>query len=284
MSGVDYTSVMIVGDVHGQFDALDALIENRCIDEEQNDNALTAVIVCGDYGIWNDFTVDNVPERYRLKSKIPVYFVDGNHDNHTELDKYERGKIHNVIGNLYYCAYGSVIELPQGYKVLCCGGALSIDRYLRKPGVSWWPTECISEEDQSFLPDPNSVNIDIVVSHTAPTEVCKRICSNDISILSCSSSKLSDDPSPKFLDAVLERYKPIDWFFGHWHTYFEYAYNHGTTKYDNTYFTGLNMLPFINNRSYPLSKTDIERKLLLKKHPNELRANRLTYYKMLYFD
>ena len=92
----------MVGDVHGCFENLNIILKAH-----QN---LDAAIVCGDYGIWNDFSPQNIPETYNIDYPCPVYFVDGNHENHAALDTYERGKIHKIIGNLYFCAYGSVLN------------------------------------------------------------------------------------------------------------------------------------------------------------------------------
>lgn len=215
------SNVLVVGDVHGCFENLKEVINTY----QNIDN----VIVCGDYGIWNDFDPYNIPDNYNIDYPCPVYFIDGNHENHAALDTYERGKIHNIIGNLYFCAYGSVLNI-NGVKFLCCGGADSIDKQYRTPFVSWWPTECISESDQQFLPDEE---IDIVISHTAPSIICDQL--SELSSNEWKGEKCSD-PSTQYLDYVLEQYAPSAWFFGHWHTQFN-------SHLYNTEFFGLDMIP-----------------------------------------
>ena len=78
--------------------------------------------------------------------------------------------------------------------------------------------------------------IDIVISNTAPTEVCAQIL--ELPTNEWKGDKCSD-PSLKYLDEVLERYAPHTWFFGHWHTMFH-------TKLNNTMFYGLDMIPMRN--------------------------------------
>lgn len=225
------SNVLVVGDIHGCFDNLLSLIKAR-----QKKTRLDAVIVCGDYGIWTDFKKEKIPAAYNVPYPCPVYFVDGNHENHHELDKYERGKIHNIIGNLYFCAYGSVLTINKT-KFLFCGGAASIDKGTRIPFKTWWPTECISESDTYFLPDEK---IDIVISHTAPSCVCKEICEQNKWSFDYAKSL---DKSIAFLDNVLETYQPQRWYFGHWHTSY-YA------KKDLTKFIGLDTIPFVRKKDF----------------------------------
>lgn len=215
--------VLIVGDVHGNFDSLRTLIQYY-----RELIGIEYCIVCGDYGIWTDFKKDQIPLSYNTNYGIPVYFCDGNHENHAELDKYERGEIHQLTDWLHFCAFGSVLEL-NGTNILFCGGADSIDKQLRTPYVSWWPTEVISLEDLDYLPN---CSIDTVISHTCPSEIADVIMQSHLQTIPGKSL----DPSCSYLDRVLERYKPNEWVFGHWHISFNWALN-------GTEFFGLNMLP-----------------------------------------
>ena len=224
------SKVLIVGDVHAQFYMLKETIEFA-----QKHYDIDKCLVCGDYGIWNDFKVDSIPKKYKMDYGVPVYFCDGNHENHAELDKYERGKIHQLTDWLYYCAFGSVLEIG-GENFLFCGGADSIDKQLRKPFVSWWPTETISLEDLDYLPE---TDISVVISHTAPTRVCELLTESlGVSGYNGRGGKLLD-PSCAYLDRVLDKYIPKRWYFGHWHYQFH-------MKNLLTEFFGLHMLP---NRS-----------------------------------
>ena len=52
------SNVLVVGDVHGCFENLNIILKAY--------KNLDAVIVCGDYGIWNDFSPQNIPETYNI--------------------------------------------------------------------------------------------------------------------------------------------------------------------------------------------------------------------------
>ena len=218
--------INFIGDVHGQFEKLKHILE---------ENPADLALVAGDYGIWTDFRKESIPERYHTDFPYPVWFIDGNHENHNELDKYERGKIHQLTDKLSFCAYGSTFT-HNATTFLFCGGAYSIDKHLRVPFVSWWPTECITEEDQSFLPD---CNVDVVVSHTAPSFIVQDLAQ----VYPGSNEKiLAYDPSCDYLEDVYKWYKPKIWIFGHWHKYYK-------AVHDDCLFVGLDMVPLRTIRS-----------------------------------
>lgn len=150
------SNVLVVGDIHGCFDNLLSLIKAR-----QKKTRLDAVIVCGDYGIWSDFKKEKIPAAYNVPYPCPVYFVDGNHENHHELDKYERGKIHNIIGNLYFCAYGSVLTINKT-KFLFCGGAASIDKGTRIPFKTWCPLNVFQNQTHIFYQTKKSTLLSVI--------------------------------------------------------------------------------------------------------------------------
>ena len=98
------------------------------------------------------------------------------------------------------------MTLPDGRVVLFLGGALSIDRHYRIEGSAeygWFQNEQLSEYDVMGL--DHNTRIDIVVSHTCPQEfdVPMRYDYND-------SSRMA-------LSYILHKFRPKQWFFGHWH-------------------------------------------------------------------
>jgi predicted phosphodiesterase len=73
------------------------------------------------------------------RRQIPILFVDGNHEDFIRLYKYPLGEdgLRKVAGNVWH--------LPRGFRwqwdsirFLALGGAHSVDRPYRRPGVSWW--------------------------------------------------------------------------------------------------------------------------------------------------
>jgi hypothetical protein len=142
--------------------------------------------------------------------KTPVWFIDGNHEDHEALKDFKQ------ISNTYHIKRGTVMDLPTGERALFMGGAASIDREFRTPGFDWFPEEVISEKDIANLPDEP---IDIVFSHTCPDCILKQVIKK--------RNGRSDfrDPSTTYLQVVLEKYSPPRWYFSHWHISGDFSYN-----------------------------------------------------------
>lgn len=171
----NHTDVLIAGDTHGNIPHLDYLLGTA------NDFDCTAVLVVGDFGYWEHAPdgaefLDGLAEMIRI-SGIPIYWIDGNHDNHRWLlDHYEplSDGTYEVRPDLFY--------LPRGYswewggkRWLALGGGNSIDkawriREERKRGFPlWWESEAIIDADVDVcLKQPKAA---IMVTHDAPSSV-----------------------------------------------------------------------------------------------------------------
>jgi hypothetical protein len=196
--------VIITGDIHGEWGKLNALINKKKPD---------ILIVCGDFGYW--------PAMWDLDKIVPaetkILWCDGNHEDFWALKQANP----EVVPGVFYMKRGSVYTLPDNRKVLFMGGASSTDKEMRTFGVDWFPEETISWADMEDLPDHR---IDIVISHTCPNEFYKQL----------SSLYSHNDPSRVALSYVLEKYRPLLWYFGHFH-----AFRKG--KFEDTHWTALNM-------------------------------------------
>ncbi len=210
--------IIIAGDLHGDWGSINTLINVQ-------DPAI--VLQCGDFGWWPQleassqiFTFKN---RWKLKGIKPgnteVHFCDGNHENYDELTKYKNPT--ELYKNVFYQPRGSLFQLPDGRVVLFIGGADSVDKDQRIYRVSWYPEELINgyELDNALK---HNQRIDIVISHTCPKE---------FEVLGEHEAKYKD-PCREALSRVLEKYRPSQWFFGHWHRY-------QTGCYNGTYWTCL---------------------------------------------
>lgn len=199
--------IIALGDVHGKFKELNALIQIEKPD---------LILQCGDFGFWPGQIDINTIENH----DTVICFCDGNHENHDKLDELTQIKGRNpieVIPNVLYCPRGSYIKLPDGRRVLFMGGAMSRDKHLRREGYNWFSQEVITAFDIKALPE---IDIDIVVSHTAPiyfTQFSKRW-----------TKLVSEDVTSLALNYIYEKYKPSLWFFGHWHTYKKGLYKNCT--------------------------------------------------------
>ena len=215
-------SIVFVGDVHGRFDLLRSLIDKtKC----------TAVVVAGDFGFWLNYAYHKYEHELGDPFKVPVYFVDGNHEHHDMLtDLVDMHGVHSPIdvgNNAFYIPRGCVFELG-GYRICGAGGAFSIDYMLRVPHRSWFEQEQFTTDDLKKF-DRNQ-HVDIVVSHTCPFAIFDQLV--DSLPMYIDNDQFA---SEKALDSVLTMYKPNLWIFGHWH-------HQGTYKHENTTFHLLNML------------------------------------------
>lgn len=236
------TQIMVVGDVHGVWSSLNRLINRK---------RPRMILQCGDFGYYPR-EKRPIMQRTNLGSercagieypfdpntrvnnlvdgkRVPIHWCDGNHEDHEQLRwNIEFGKS-EVAPGVHYQPRGSTLTLPDGRTVLFAGGAKSVDWKMRKEGEDWFTGEVLTEDDLSNFPDPSESQIDIVISHTAPASL------QDIQreMIYHPLWDMSPDLSREVLDIVWERYRPSQWFFGHFHTYCRQEQN-------GTSFTALN--------------------------------------------
>ncbi|MDR1972376.1 MAG: metallophosphoesterase, partial [Treponema sp.] len=175
---------------------------------------------------------------------FPVLCVIGNHEpmlGRTNLSEVDIGIGESVLlvrdknPFVAYLKRGKVYTI-DGFKFLALGGALSIDKAYRRPGLSWWEGEYWSsaEKDEVFRLLKGQKNFDYVLSHTGPDRVNRILFQEERGAY-----------HPKFSDEVAALNEAIDgkiackgWFCGHWHKdrqYFdeemkrEYRYLYDTT-------------------------------------------------------
>lgn len=196
--------ILIIGDIHGYFTVLDAFIKRL---------EPLLVLQCGDFGIWPGRNIDRLAAGFKTDAgqTVPIHFCDGNHENHHELRKLcgLTTAALEVGDCVFYQPRGSTITLPNGHVVLFAGGADSVDKDMRTPGLDWFPEEILTENDFEHFPDIPSVNI--VISHSAPAS---------LKLPPLLDAQKYPDPSRDVLDKVLQRYRPKQWFCAHYHTAF----------------------------------------------------------------
>lgn len=193
--------IMVAGDLHGYFEEFGKVIARE---------SPSLVLQCGDFGFWpNDgMRLPLIGFRDAYGKVVPVHWADGNHEDHRELQKLVLNEPDMEIApGIVYQPRGSLLTLPDGRTVLFAGGSASIDKDARVYGVDWFPEEILTE-DEFRIQFPDVERVDIVISHTAPASVVL-------------PSRLDDfyDPSRAVLEAVLRRYRPKQWFCGHYHYY-----------------------------------------------------------------
>jgi predicted phosphodiesterase len=143
------------------------------------DNGAQLILHVGDFGYTfsRKFMSD---VNYALRrAGIPLGFVDGNHENHELLnslvDAY-RDMNGGRLGAIAWPKAPNIFYLPRtfrwewsGVRFLALGGAHSVDRKWRVPGVEWWPDETISwqEAEQAVKGGP----ADVMICHDVPAGV-----------------------------------------------------------------------------------------------------------------
>ena len=200
--------IYVVGDIHGDWEFLNTFINKK------NPGIILQV---GDYGWWPAFdgkhTLGKITYSNGLTKSHPwylngiknpntkIHWCDGNHEDHWALKDITDNE---TQPNCFYQKRGSTMTLPDGRVVLFMGGAYSIDKSMRTMGVDWFPEETISWGDMMNLPD---CKVDIVISHTCPVSFLPYL---NIGVK-------ANDPSCEALENILLKYRPTEWFHGHWH-------------------------------------------------------------------
>lgn len=220
----------IIGDTHGYFNKL-----NQFISKYKPDT----IIQCGDFGYWPTLYESQGPygETYRFfddkndfdlsqikNHNTKIYWIPGNHEHWINIEKnYKRNNttpIQMKDSNIFYCPIGSS-EIIDEKQYLFVGGASSYDKQYRKEGFDWFPQEDLTRNDFEFIMDNNhDKKIDVIISHTCPTEF-------DVGIYE-PYNKINDW-NRKLLSELLKYFKPDYWFCGHWHKFIQKQ--HKNTKY-----------------------------------------------------
>jgi len=218
--------IYITGDVHGVIDRFRP--ENTPIISELKETDY--FLVAGDFGFL--FRMDE-KEKERLDDleNLPftILFIDGNHENFDALNSYpiemwHGGKIHRIRKNILHLMRGQVFTI-ENRTFFTMGGGYSIDKFLRKEGVSWWKEEIPSEEEFEEARKnlkAHDFKVDYIITHAAPEKIMNMIFPNHAPEL-----KLN-----LFLQEVMDKTQYAHWYFGHLHQENTYPYN-VTQLYEN---------------------------------------------------
>lgn len=158
--------VVFAGDIHGNTSHLGWLFRRAA------QLKADAIIACGDFGYWPHMDGGRfVDECNRLaeSTAIPLYWVDGNHENHDLLDVLQAchgtdAPIETGGTCVKWIPRGCRFEL-FGVSFMGYGGAYSVDWDMRVPGVSWWEQELVDPDHVAALPE---ARVDVLVTHEAP--------------------------------------------------------------------------------------------------------------------
>jgi hypothetical protein len=183
------------------------------------------VVILGDFGLlWNNPPTKG--ERHWLDwlsgRNWTTLVVDGNHENFDLMDALpteERwgAPVGVIAPNVFHLRRGYVYRIA-GKSVFVFGGAESVDRALRTPGLSWWAREILSfEEAERGFDTLEEVDwkVDYVWTHAAPERALRKLFGRDTPPLV--GGRRVRDPVSWYLNEIAGKLEFSLWRFGHYH-------------------------------------------------------------------
>lgn len=216
----DVKSIIICGDIHGEFTAL---VHKLCVQYQMTDTLLLVAGDCG-FGFEKEGYYENIFRRTSKRlSKANNYtlMIRGNHDDpayfRQEHISHERFRTIPDYSVIQAC----------GHNILCVGGAISIDRRYRMSAKNasnlYWSDEAPVYDEAKLKAIEGMFKIDTVVTHTAPS-FCELISKNGLSawakddpslIQDCASERGSMDKLHSYIKA--SGHPLSHWYYGHFH-------------------------------------------------------------------
>lgn len=134
------------------------------------------IVEVGDFGFWPGKGGDEFLAAVDA-SGLPVWFADGNHEHHPYLasrvaDARDEHGITDATVPVPLTA--TITYLPRGGRIrfgnvdfVALGGARSIDRRLRTPGVDWFLEESVNDADLDVVAAGGTA--DVLLAHDTPS-------------------------------------------------------------------------------------------------------------------
>jgi len=198
--------VLFVGDVHANTAFLKevySMAERYEVDR---------VFQVGDFGWWPRMPTGerfiNAASSLATKTNIPLIFVDGNHEDHSQLP-HDGEVMQELKPGLHYLARGVVITLGNA-RVLGHGGAVSVDQAWRTEHIDWFREEVANHA--SFLKSIDAKNVDVVVAHDVPAGTDLRLTFPVTPSIDAHCKQHRDS-----MLEILETHDPYLWVAGHYH-------------------------------------------------------------------
>jgi calcineurin-like phosphoesterase family protein len=217
------TKFLVVGDTHGDV----PFVSNVC--KLAKSLGVDTVYQVGDFGIWDHrpdgvYFLDKLSENAGLRG-CKWKFVAGNHENYDSLERHalagtmDDGMVY-IRENITWVGRSNV-WYHDDVLMGAVGGAASIDRHARTPGVSWWPQELTTMGDVhrfGFEMQGRKVGaLDVLLTHDAP------MCLPEW------NGFIKDDPmsngNRELMTEVGHIANATWWFHGHYHKELSYKFN-----------------------------------------------------------
>lgn len=159
--------ILLLGDIHGN-----ASVLSQALGIAKESNAV-AIIQLGDFGLFDD--TEYWFRAHTQNAHIPIYFIDGNHDDCSRWDKLKEVTRIWDDRELYYIPRGTVMEM-DGRTIAFMGGAGSIDKKMRlENGMHWDENENISSTQvERLYKNALGKKIDMFLTHCPPHSVIEK--------------------------------------------------------------------------------------------------------------
>lgn len=206
--------ILLVGDVHGNFVKL-----HRYLTFSKKEFGITKAIQLGDFGLFGEI---------QIKMPVPVFVLDGNHENHklitkNNIYKWAEMNVHFIKRGLIHSNFG----FPCGF----LGGALNVDRrQYGTPGKSDCNFVTIEQAKKHATAFNKSGKMKFIFAHSCPHSIgvgmvgdsryARSIHWNITVPFGLSTGDLRDCGEPaltEFWNNLEE--KPENFVFGHFHQY-----------------------------------------------------------------
>lgn len=216
--------ILVVGDTHCNHNFMIWKVFNFA-----ENFGCDAIFVVGDFGFWPNTEIGAKflsSVSYKATEKnIPVYFLDGNHEDFFTLEDVYGGLSNckdfiSIRKNIFYSPRSHSWEW-DGVKFLSLGGAFSVDRNRRVMGQSWFTEETLRLVDiENCL---RSQKVDVMLTHDCPSAMDIRSISHVFYRTFAES-----ESNRRNLQKVVDHLQPRMLIHGHYHV--RHATQCGNTK------------------------------------------------------
>lgn len=208
--------IWLFGDTHGKEDFGKVKEFFDRIEGGKNISKDDYLIILGDAGVcWDAGAMDMEVQEMMHDLPCTVLWIDGNHENFEEIEKYpveewHGGKVQFIREDIIHLMRGQVFEIEEK-TFFTFGGGNSIDKRWRTPYISWWPQEMPSwEEYEEGMRNLEKVDwsVDYVLTHTCPEHIAHLLVADVYP---------GEGELLRYFDDISQQLEFDMWYFGHWH-------------------------------------------------------------------
>ena len=214
-------AVAVCGDWHGNTGAALQTIKHAVR------TGADVIVQAGDFGYgWDRGKYVRKVSAEAERLRIPVLFVDGNHENFDrlyELPVREDG-LREVAPWVFHIPRGTVWQWGQ-VVFMGAGGGYSVDKLYRVPGVSWWPQETINGEELARCVSAGKV--DVLITHDAGAGWSIPGTHRTVDLFPVEEIERSEKHRARVRE-IMDAVKPRLALHGHYHTRYELELVSGT--------------------------------------------------------